>query len=681
MMMPPDTPVVATDERPDEPAGPAGGVPPPAPADGASIRLGDSAGVYQAGHSDLMTDIRSERVLLTTNVIAILLSIATLASVGHPSPLYAAVFYPMIAVNATPIVYRCFNKTYLQGAIMGGWLLCAAVVNLGLDWIFVSQGVQRNWPMLIVICDCATVFHVSPKIVNVTLAMGLLWLAVVKVDDIVRFGLYTAVTDTPMLCDCPDPPCKVTVLRGLFQFAVNLFFLLVPVLLTRYYVSMVRTEKRTMEACIDTARQLATDLALFDLDAADSLLDGDDERPLPPALKKAFADILYNLRTYKPYLPRSCLPLEGQHHDGDGGAESESPHSPSPVPPSLLVDPLAASATGDSSAARSSSATERSGASRTTHSTGASVHHPMLLAGSHAANAVVQRPRTSRVTLVQTNLHDTLRMCDAGVSVIEKTFEEMISKAVEVFDASRGIVDLFLGDRIFASFNASRPCVRHATSGIAASKAFYEVLEGPPVGNIAVVSGSALCGDLGSEHMRRYTIMGRLPLVAFGMERIGRELGLPVVCNTDCQRDAATEHALRLYPQLVTITRQGFDMGPSDRSVAQQRGQVLGSTGVHLWEVALPRDALRCAGGSVRSRTSLTRGGAGARGADDWMYDAETGGASKWNTYNEGVKLFLKGVSSEDAIARCGVVGHYVKHLRRALEARGGLPMVHVHYF
>eukprot|EP00754_Rhynchopus_humris_P049960 Rhum_TRINITY_DN8671_c0_g1::Rhum_TRINITY_DN8671_c0_g1_i1::g.29296::m.29296 len=680
-MTPPETPASA-DARPDEPAGGSTGAGAPAPVDGASVKPAESAGVYWTGHSELMTDVRSERVLLTTNVVAILLSIATLASVGHPSPLYAAVFYPMIVVNATPIVYRYFHSTYLQGAIMGGWLLCAAVVNLGLDWIFVSQGMQRNWPMLIVICDCATVFHVSPKIVNTTLVLGLVWLAVCKVDDIVRFGLVTAVTDIPMLCDCPEPPCKVAFLRGAFQYAVNLFFLLVPVLLTRYYVSMVRSEKRTMEACIDTARQLATDLALFDLDAADALLDGDDEQPLPPALKKAFADILYNLRTYKPYLPRSCLPLEGQHHDSDeGGHESESPlRSQSPVPPSLLVDPSAVLSAGDSSSR--SNATDRSGLSRATQSTGGvSVsHHP--LAGSHAANAVVQRPRTSRVTLVQTNLHDTLRMCDAGVSVIEKTFEAMISKAVEVFHSSRGIVDLFLGDRIFASFNASRPCVRHATSGVAASKAFYEVLEGPPVGNIAVVSGSALCGDLGSEHMRRYTIMGRLPLVAFGMERIGRELGVPVVCNTDCQRDACSEHAMRLYPQLVTITRQGFDMGPStDRSVAQQRGQVLGSTGVYLWEVALPRDALRCAGGSVRSRTSLTRGGGGGATRDDWMYEAEVGGASKWDTYNEGVKLFLKGVSSEDAIARCGVVGHYVKHLRRALEARGGLPPVHVHYF
>ena len=117
----------------------------------------------------------------------------------------------------------------------------------------------------------------------------------------------------------------------------------------------------------------------------------------------------------------------------------------------------------------------------------------------------------------------------------------------------RGMVDVFIGDRVHCSFNTSRQCANHATSALHAATMLLQGLKLSQV-NIGVATGKVLRGDMGCEVMRRFSMVGTLVRDVHGMERAGRILGCDVLCNRMCFSDAECEHEMRLIPCKVEVS-------------------------------------------------------------------------------------------------------------------------------
>eukprot|EP00754_Rhynchopus_humris_P046455 Rhum_TRINITY_DN5983_c1_g1::Rhum_TRINITY_DN5983_c1_g1_i1::g.18867::m.18867 len=118
-------------------------------------------------------------------------------------------------------------------------------------------------------------------------------------------------------------------------------------------------------------------------------------------------------------------------------------------------------------------------------------------------------------------MHNTIALCSRSSEFVP-SLARVLTEAMSCFHRYKGMVDLFMCDRVFVSFNASKSCVRHATSAAAASREFHDVFGKDPSArislNVALVTGAALCGDMGCDVMKRYNVAGDLSFV--GLERV-----------------------------------------------------------------------------------------------------------------------------------------------------------------
>eukprot|EP00659_Diplonema_papillatum_P004005 gene4005-6212_t len=134
-----------------------------------------------------------------------------------------------------------------------------------------------------------------------------LWLILVAVEDMTRFGLYDLFATEyiyeqrikSVMCD--KPPCARSLERSISTLFSSVTVFMVDFLITRDFSKTVRAEKHRMQAAVDTADKVARALGDFDLDGAADVLDENEQ--LPERLSEAFLNILFNLKAYRPFLP------------------------------------------------------------------------------------------------------------------------------------------------------------------------------------------------------------------------------------------------------------------------------------------------------------------------------------------------------------------------------------------
>ncbi len=109
--------------------------------------------------------------------------------------------------------------------------------------------------------------------------------------------------------------------------------------------------------------------------------------------------------------------------------------------------------------------------------------------------------------------------------LLNKLFEEMLQ---EVF-AYGGTLDKYIGDCIMAFFGAPEPQTNHADRAVAAAMRmlarlenlnFNQFWEEPLQLRIAINSGKAVVGDIGSSQRVEYTALGATINLAARMERV-----------------------------------------------------------------------------------------------------------------------------------------------------------------
>eukprot|EP01063_Lacrimia_lanifica_P025900 TRINITY_DN3397_c2_g1_i1.p1 TRINITY_DN3397_c2_g1~~TRINITY_DN3397_c2_g1_i1.p1 ORF type:complete len:657 (+),score=104.34 TRINITY_DN3397_c2_g1_i1:231-1973(+) len=505
------------------------------------------------------------------------------------------------------------------------WLVNASVIYMTLmvivplDYNAEIYMQPAMWPFLVVAADVAILFR-SPRWVShvVTgIAVGYLFvqqaatsgLDIILIDPFNERGAVV-----PAACDCAEPPCNGSVVGGLIAFAAFATVFMLNYLITEGFAAAVRAEQKAMQDSVATAEEIAECLALFNLIAAEELLAGSR---LPDKLRSAFDSILKNLHMYRPYLPQSCLPSADVMLMDD---ELSFPGSER-----LCTESPCASKTPSLPSRTASMSSAPDGLSRS-HRRESLAREATFQLARMQARAVVQKVK---ITMVQTNLHDTMSWCDTPEKVVS-TFSDVIGCAVAVFAEHRGTLDHVVGDKLTATFNAARRNVRHATAATDAAKVFHASatdLTGHGA-NVAVATGQVMCGDLGCETLRRFTLLGPLPTTTSALERVGRLLDVGIICNDFCAFDVSTEHELMCLPRGLLLRPCRDVRGDCSYSLRTSGDADVSAVdrAAVLYEV-LPGDPL-----GQRSPS---------KDNDEWMYSLALAPAAQWEKYNAAMKGYI----------------------------------------
>ena len=447
-------------------------------------------------------------------------------------------------------------------------------------WDLHSRSIENfTWPMLILLVDLLLVMEVPSRHSAWFVGATVVWLLLMACEESFRFGLF----DLPGLpphegehsrraaviekADCEFLPCKIPFpphgsLSSLAVFLTDFF-------VTRRFAHNVLKEQESMRRTISVVQEIASLLAGYDVEQVAEMLDvhGGD---LPEGMTAALWRLEKNLRMYKAYLPKTCLPFQDEVEKVDSESEggdltettdtsTESSHSRSVIMPVCL--PLGLSSV--------------------------------------------------KTTLLTLNVKDTLHLLEKDSATYSSFFTTLLLKTLQATETRCGMVDVFIGDRIHCSFNASKQCATHATSALHAASlllkgasSFCEKV------NAGVATGKVLRGDMGCEVMRRFSMVGELVRDVNGLERVGRMLGCDVVCNRMCFSDAECEHQLRLLPCKVEVA-SGCEAQVVAEVIAKQEDTTVS--------------------------------------VDEWMY--MIGGKKHWEEYNIAVRGYLRGEQSDLDVA------------------------------
>eukprot|EP00756_Hemistasia_phaeocysticola_P033670 Hpha_TRINITY_DN16476_c5_g1::TRINITY_DN16476_c5_g1_i3::g.160562::m.160562 len=442
------------------------------------------------------------------------------ALLGIGLALVASVFFLVTAfLNLAPARY-----------VLDIFLVLTTVGIWGMDLENKTMsGSFRSWSFIILVLDASLVFHRS-RIQFFIIPGTLLYLLLIEVESVSRIGLFDmgywgTSAEESSSCNCASPPCAQKVMGGCVVFGCVCLIFLVDFYLTRGFASSLRFQLRSIESSVLVSEDVAAALANYDVDTADTAIAKGEN--LPPKLKASYGRLLCNLRSYRAYLPHSCL-VQHNNDEDEEGAETED-------------SPLSGSQRGSLRASR----VDRDSDSVSVESL---TDLPRLSTGLFSEQSFRQDTSKSfdRPERTKTSLKVTKKRCraslaagnmvgyltetaDLGGLAHDAWMSEDVEKWCSTVVALKGVVDLIGGDRRFASFNARQGCMGHAS---AALEALWSRGEGGEWSG-CVVTGQAVCGDYGSSSVLRFMVLGRTPSSLYPLERIAAQWRIKALADAE----------------------------------------------------------------------------------------------------------------------------------------------------
>ena len=454
-------------------------------------------------------------VSMCTSVAACVVLVSTYFMSRPTTLLFASLSMGCLA-SVFIFIVLALKRDLTNGCFVVYFFLTAAAIGLADLHQETLKGLAV-WPINVVLLDLMLVVRLSSTFTTALVSSVLMWVGVLSLEKLLRVGLFDMPGMTPMQYrvdtltsyhDCEAPPCPDSVNHVFVRLLLNLFVFFLDYQATRRFAEAVYTEQDKMQRTVDTVAHIAHLLAGYDVDTVAEVLDM-RRAELSEEMHTTLKTLEQNLRAYRPYLPASCLPFAGSD-----ATDKES------------------------SSGKGSSSTDSSSLSR-------SVSAPLAL-GALANPVDVLSGK--RATALVVNSKGTLE----DMAAFPAHFATVLVTVLQETNSRRGLVDVFLGDRIFASFNTCRPCCTHPVAATGAAKAAFPLLHDV---NMGIATGHALCGDVGCQDLRRFSVLGRLPLLSNAMERAGRALGCHIVCNNDTKVDAVHEHEMCLLPRLLRLVK------------------------------------------------------------------------------------------------------------------------------
>ena len=558
----------------------------------------------------LSTKERKKRKLLFVFCAFVLL----VSSVEYSFVMYEGMEQPvdMAAAAIQVITSLCVlgmllcRKPLTSGVIVAAMYIFASPIFL---WDLDARTMgSSEWPLLVIMVDMLLVMQVPTRYTVGLVCFSMFWLVLLGLEESYRFGLFDIPGLTPQggehgrraqwtkLASCEALPCPADFPPRALLTAGVVFLL--DFYVTRGFARDVLKEQATMQRTINTVQDIASLLAGYDVEKVAELLE-EHGGELPEGITTALRKLEQNLRVYKAYLPKTCLPFEDEKDECvEPGGELDGTDSD-------YQSTVSAATSSTSAAVRRTSFRSQ----------------PLLLSSTKA-------------TLLTLNIKDTLHRLEEDSARFSDLFTTVLLKTLQATDSRRGMVDVFVGDRIHCSFNASKPCGSHATSALHAASMLMRAGLAASV-NVGVAMGKVLRGDMGCDVMRRFSMVGTLVRDVHGMERAGRMLGCDVVCNRVCFSDAECEHNLRLLPCKVEVARD-------------------------------------CEPEVVAELVVQTQAPAAAV-VDEWMY--QIGEKKDWEDYNQAVRKYLKGEVAAHTVEGMTHTGAFVQTPARVTPAsvKGGV--------
>jgi class 3 adenylate cyclase len=128
-----------------------------------------------------------------------------------------------------------------------------------------------------------------------------------------------------------------------------------------------------------------------------------------------------------------------------------------------------------------------------------------------------------------------------------------LGAVVPVIQRHGGVVNSFIGDGLFASFNLPLPCVDHAAAAIAAAIEIQRVLDaGPLAGHVAlrtrigINTGTVIGVTIGTENRLNYTLLGDAVNIASRIEQLNKHFGTRILATESTVRAAGSRDCERL---------------------------------------------------------------------------------------------------------------------------------------
>jgi class 3 adenylate cyclase len=155
--------------------------------------------------------------------------------------------------------------------------------------------------------------------------------------------------------------------------------------------------------------------------------------------------------------------------------------------------------------------------------------------------------RTDEATLMFTDIEGftgiSERMAPAEVARLLNTY---LSTVVPVIQQYGGVVNSFIGDGLFASFNMPLPNEKHAAAALQAALEIQQVLDASPVfaklglrTRIGLNTGTVIGVTIGTENRLNYTLLGDAVNIASRVEQLNKQFGTRILAAESTVRAAA----------------------------------------------------------------------------------------------------------------------------------------------
>ena len=184
-------------------------------------------------------------------------------------------------------------------------------------WDLVARGYGYfAWPLLVLIIDVLLVMQVPSRYTLGLVSFTVVWLVVVGMELVFRFGLLEMPGLTPLegkhgrreaftrMSDCSTPPCPVPFPPQ--DMTASIIVFVIDFVVTRRFARGILKEQATMERTINTVQEIASLLAGYDVERVAELL-AEHEGHLPEEMTSALRSLEENLRVYRPYLPAALF--------------------------------------------------------------------------------------------------------------------------------------------------------------------------------------------------------------------------------------------------------------------------------------------------------------------------------------------------------------------------------------
>eukprot|EP00756_Hemistasia_phaeocysticola_P032436 Hpha_TRINITY_DN16406_c3_g5::TRINITY_DN16406_c3_g5_i3::g.160182::m.160182 len=415
----------------------------------------------------------------------------------------ANVFHIVIQINSTNQMMRVIGNgiiglamlLFMGGvvcnAIPPGYLLDGALVltTVGIFAVDLGNATSsypfRSWTFVVLALDIALAFkRLHPPLFIIPFV--LVYQAALGVESVSRFGLYEAgywgtKGVEVSFCNCASPPCDSRVVDAVIIMTNVCIVFLANFYFTNGFASGMRLQLRRVEASVEVAAVIAAALARYDVDKAEEAIAKDQH--LPKELAEAYRRLVSIQRDFKVYLPHSCFVQDPE-------AEEEG------------------------QAADDAVSIEKAG-----HMSGARYPGSGCQVEPEPERRLRVDPFHTRVSLACSDMSEKGR---PPWWYEDMEYATWYAADVEswryLVTGSGGVVDLIMGDRRYASFNARRQCAKHATRAVdvlCARNQEHEAMEATG----CAVTGQGFCGDFGSVSMLRFMVLGPL---ADSLQPLGR---------------------------------------------------------------------------------------------------------------------------------------------------------------